>query len=672
MPEIENPSVYNYIKQSILTNKLTYTTSLSLSVIQAAAGIVSFLVFYQLFSSQQQDEEGNPIPDPNLPLLVGLAVGTVFVAEMARYFRGEIIPPVGSQFGSRLGQDLVEAHYHLPLDHHIRASKPTLLDLYGASTLRASLAYVNNLQIDAIPALLEMLFASVALPLKMGPIGTAITTVSVLHALVLYASAPKMAAAQNVYIEKVFDIMNTLINQLGQYKNIKIFNAVKHQLENLATILKDFGNATDYSLRIKNRVALIGGLLQVGALLTTGLIMLYDQNIVKLNDFLLIFAYLAQLNPKLAKLNAAAADLVAEGEFLQKAVQFVETGKSFKESPLPDLIMEKDKCSIEFDNVSLTYPGNGQPALKNVSFKMNPGETMAIIGESGGGKTSALYLLTKFYKPDDGGVIKIQDQNLQDVSTDSVRGAIGFVPQDVILFNDSLFDNVKFAKPTSTDEEVYAAITKAGLRSVAAKHGIKVPLGAKGDLLSGGEKQRVTIARLFLSKPKIILLDEFTSALDVQNTTAIINEICKMILELRCVAVFVTHNPEVPKRLIAAGILSQIIVMHDGAVMEQGTPQELRAKAGYALQMGAIPEQTDLSNFPTNFSHGNTDFIINMEDPDLTSTPNSEYTPSNLSGSSFLSNTEDERSTSMKPPPGQNKQPLTDPGQDDSTCCVIQ
>ena len=232
-----------------------------------------------------------------------------------------------------------------------------------------------------------------------------------------------------------------------------------------------------------------------------------------------------------------------------------------------DKNIEKLNGNIEFENVSYGYDGE-KNVLKNISLKINQGQTFALVGSSGGGKTTICHLIPKFYTVKNG-KIKIDGYDINDITADSLRKNIGIVQQDVYLFNSSIKENILYGRLDATDEEVIEAAKKANIHDyiVSLEDGYETQIGERGVKLSGGQKQRLSIARVFLKNTSILILDEATSALDNATETLIqnaLNELCK-----GRTTIVVAH------RLSTIKNADEIAVVSDGKIIEKGTHDEL-------------------------------------------------------------------------------------------------
>jgi ATP-binding cassette, subfamily B, heavy metal transporter len=245
------------------------------------------------------------------------------------------------------------------------------------------------------------------------------------------------------------------------------------------------------------------------------------------------------------------------------------------------------KGHVEFEAVDFHYEEN-RAILHKVDFEIPSGKTLAVVGSSGGGKSTLARLLFRFYDVT-GGAIKIDGVDIRDVTQASLRAAIGIVPQDTVLFNDTLEYNLRYGRPDATDEDLREAIRQARLDQFIAKlpDGLQTNVGERGLKLSGGEKQRVAIARALIKNPAILIFDEATSALDSESEKAIQAEIAAVSRERT--TMIIAH------RLSTIVDADQIIVMDAGRIVERGTHAELIALGGTYARLWALQAEATAS-----------------------------------------------------------------------------
>ena len=237
----------------------------------------------------------------------------------------------------------------------------------------------------------------------------------------------------------------------------------------------------------------------------------------------------------------------------------------------------KIKGGIEFKNVDFTYKDTGIKALKDINFKLNVGDKLGIIGKTGSGKSTLLNLIVRLYNIDNGD-ITIDNKKIEEVNIKSLRSQIGYVPQDVFLFSDSIENNIKFGSVNSSTKEVIEVSKISDIHSdiLGFKNKYKTILGERGVNLSGGQKQRISIARALIRKPKLLIFDDCLSAVDTETEENIINSLNN--LDYSTTSIIVSH------RISSIKNANKIIVLNNGQIEEIGTHAELMEKKGYYKQ----------------------------------------------------------------------------------------
>ncbi len=238
----------------------------------------------------------------------------------------------------------------------------------------------------------------------------------------------------------------------------------------------------------------------------------------------------------------------------------------------------KVEGNIEFKNVSLTYDDTNITALNNVSLKINKGETLAILGKTGSGKTTIINLISRLYDASEGAVL-IDGKNIKNCNLYDVRNQIGFVPQDPFLFSDTIQNNIKFGKENATEQEIIQAAKNAVIHEniIAFKEGYQTILGERGVTLSGGQKQRTSIARAIIKNPKILIFDDCLSAVDTETEEQILSNLERVSNDKT--TIIISH------RVSSAKNADKIIVLDKGRVIQQGVHNQLIKTTGYYKEL---------------------------------------------------------------------------------------
>lgn len=230
--------------------------------------------------------------------------------------------------------------------------------------------------------------------------------------------------------------------------------------------------------------------------------------------------------------------------------------------------------TLMFENVGFTYEDTAIVALKKVSFSLEKGKTLAIIGKTGSGKSTLLTLISRLYDVNQG-KITIDGVDIRELNLYDLRNSIGVVPQDAFLFSDSIKNNIKFGNENASDEQVFEAAKKAVVHDNIINFSMQYEtvLGERGITLSGGQKQRVSIARALIKNPKILLLDDSLSAVDTETEELILNNLLEFCKEKT--TIIVTH------RVSSAKNADKIIVLEDGEIIQEGSHNQLIIQEGY-------------------------------------------------------------------------------------------
>jgi len=297
---------------------------------------------------------------------------------------------------------------------------------------------------------------------------------------------------------------------------------------------------------------------------------------ITLGDFTMINAYLLQLFIPLNALGFVYREIRQALVNVERLFGLLGDEPVIEDAPnAKALVVEKGE--VCFDQVHFGYRPNRQ-ILRNVSFSIPAGHTVAVVGASGAGKSTLARLLFRFYDVNRGS-ITIDGQDIREVTQDSLRSAIGVVPQDTVLFNDTLFRNLAYGRPDASEEEVYRAARMAHLEQFihSLPDGYNTQVGERGLKLSGGEKQRVAIARVLLKNPPLLILDEATSSLDSLSEQAILGAL-KEVSRQRT-SLVIAH------RLSTTRDADTILVMDGGCIVESGNHVELLGQKGHYARL---------------------------------------------------------------------------------------
>ena len=374
------------------------------------------------------------------------------------------------------------------------------------------------------------------------------------------------------------------IDSLLNYETVKYFGNEEYEADRYDSNLKKWETAA-----IKNQTSL--SLLNVGqgTIITIGmtaLLILAADGVAKgemtIGDLVLVNAYLLQLFIPLNFLGIVYREIKHSLADMEKMFSLLANEADVQDKPgAPALAVTT--ATVRFEQVSFSYNAN-RPILHEVDFEIPAGKKVAVVGHSGAGKSTLSRLLFRFYEVN-GGRILIDGQDIREVTQKSLRAAIGIVPQDTVLFNDTIRYNIAYGNPEASEEQIIRAAQTAHIHDfiISLPEGYESTVGERGLKLSGGEKQRIAIARTVLKNPAILIFDEATSALDSKSEQAILKEF-KAVAENRTTLV-IAH------RLSTIIDADQILVMDQGRIIERGSHRQLLEQGMVYAQMWALQQQ---------------------------------------------------------------------------------
>jgi len=377
------------------------------------------------------------------------------------------------------------------------------------------------------------------------------------------------------------------IDSLLNYETVKYFGNEEYEAQRYDENLRRYRSA---AIQSQNSLSLLNGGQQ--AIIATGLVFILWRAVhgvmagkLTLGDLVLVNTFMLQLYIPLNFLGVVYRELKQSLTDMDRMFTLMNVGREVADRPeAPALTV--NGAQVSFDQVDFSYEPARQ-ILFGVSFTIAAGTTTAVVGHSGSGKSTLARLLFRFYDlPRDGaGRITVDGQDIRDVTQHSLRAAIGIVPQDTVLFNDSIYYNIAYGNPLASREQVIAAARAAHIHDFieSLPQGYETPVGERGLKLSGGEKQRVAIARTLLKNPEILIFDEATSALDSRSERAIQNELDQIARDRT--TLIIAH------RLSTVIHAQQILVMDAGHIVERGTHIELLARGALYAQMWALQQQ---------------------------------------------------------------------------------
>jgi len=546
--------------------------------------VVDNIRVYRSFTESSIQEDFFRIFARGILLYAGLILAMALLRGVFLYFVRQTLIVMSRLVEYDLKNEIFQHYQTLPLSFYRRNNTGDLMNRISEDVGRVRMylgpSIMYGLQLVTLFIMLIPIMFSISTKLTW----YALIPLPILSISIFYVNT--IIEHRSEEIQKSQSRLSTFVQEA--FSGIRVLKSFTRENESVKNFEKESNEYKRQSLKLTRVQALffplIMGLIGLSTILTV-----YAGSVEVINGSLTFgniaefIIYVNLLTWPVASLGWTIS-LVQRAEASQKRInEFLKTQT--------DIISEKNlvteiKGKIEFDNVSFMYPDTGIQALKKISFKIDPGESLAIIGTTGSGKSTVSNLISRLYDVTQG-EIRIDNIPLKHYSLQSLRRQTGVVPQDVFLFSDTIFSNIAFGLDEPDEARVIQAAKDSDVYAniVAFPLGFNTRVGERGITLSGGQKQRVSIARAVAREPKILILDDALSAVDTKTENTILNSM-KRIMQNRT-SIIISH------RVSSAKLASKIIVLHDGEIVEEGTHENLLLKKGTYCELYEKQMQVD-------------------------------------------------------------------------------
>lgn len=554
----------------IKENKITYLIGGSLAII---SGILMIIPNYmiQLFIDGLLNETLTHHGFIRLLGIFALVIVLIYVIDtiwlILLFGKSEFFT---KQMRGRLFRRL--AYLKLPFYETYRSGDLMTRMTSDIENLSATLAYGFLIIVSDGTWMLSILFMMLVI------ISWQVTLIAVVPLIAFGITVYFVGMAVDRHFEKSRDAVAQLSNEvLEVVDGVRVMRAYgKKQLEQ-ARFQARTQEVADTANQLVLLAALFGPMARLSTGLSTALGLAFggyfvNQGVITIGQLVTFQIYLTMLNGAVWGM----ADLVAlyqQGNVSYRKIHELEVANDLMEDEGQGSIDQIDR--IEFDHYHFTYPGDDQATLTDISFQMTQGQTLGIVGKTGSGKSTIVRQLLRQYPVSDPQAIRINDQPITEIKRSDLVQLIGYVPQDHVLFSRSIRDNILWGKNQASEEDLDLALQIADFKKdlTYMSQGLETLIGEKGVAISGGQKQRTSIARAIISQPDLLILDDSLSAVDGKTERAIIQNI-ESIRQGKS-TIIITH------RLSAVAHADWIIVVEEGRIVEEGTPQDLMAKEGW-------------------------------------------------------------------------------------------
>jgi len=512
-----------------------------------------------------------------LMLISMLVVIMFFLKNLTRYLAMYFLVPIRNGIVRDIRRDVYHKILSLPIGYFTDERKGDMMARMTNDVQEVEWGIMNSLE-AAFREPLNIIVFLITMFTMSSELTTFVLVLLPIAGLIIGRIGKSLKKKSAQAQEKMGELLSNIEETLGGLRIIHAFTAEK-------SASKKFGSLNNQHFGLMNKIGrrrdlsspvseFLGTLVMTVVMYFGGLLVLGSDSKLEPSEFIAFIAIFSQVIPPAKSLTTAWYNIqkglasseriykILDAEVLVKDPEHPIEGKPFSDK-------------IHFDGISFSYlKEDGKSVLKNISLEIPKGKTVALVGQSGSGKTTLADMLPRYYDVDRG-KITIDGVNIKDMRVADLRGLMGIVTQESILFNDTVFNNISFGMENASEEEVIAAakIANANDFITAMSDGYQTTIGDRGSKLSGGQRQRLSIARAVLKNPPILILDEATSALDTESER-LVQEALINLMKQRTTLV-IAH------RLSTIVHADEIIVMQSGEIVERGTHQDLLSKNGY-------------------------------------------------------------------------------------------
>tara|TARA_Y100001949_G_scaffold44721_1_gene36854 strand:- start:199 stop:1968 length:1770 start_codon:yes stop_codon:yes gene_type:complete len=513
-----------------------------------------------------------------IPIALIISYGVARIASLTFEGMRDALFSKVSQHAIREVSLTIFKHLHsLSLQFHLNRQTGALSKFIdrGTKGIDFLLRYVI---FNVVPTFIEIILVTIILLNLYGYFYALITIITITIYVILTFTITQWRVQFRRDMNSADNSVSTkMIDSLLNFETVKYFNNENHEFNRLDVSLKKYELAANKSrhslslLNIAQIIVIMSGITIMLVMTAFGI----RSNDISIGGFVVINAYMLQLYQPLNFLGSVYREIQQSLVDMENMFNLLDEKSKVKDS-LKQLNIN-NKTEIKFSNISFGYDER-RTVIKDISFDVPNGKKVAIVGPTGAGKSTISRLLFRFYDPTNGSIY-INDENINSISQHSLRKIIGVVPQDTVLFNDTIHYNISYGDPKASEDDIINAAKNADIHDfvISLPDGYETLVGERGLKLSGGEKQRVAIARTFLKNPKILFFDEATSALDSSTEKEIQKNLENMSKDKT--TLIISH------RLSTAAYADNIIVLDKGSIIEQGSHNYLLDLKGKYFEM---------------------------------------------------------------------------------------